>query len=109
MQRHYGKGKYFSIDIIRFQNGVPDTISKGLGNFETIKLPVVLATGDTGYYMYDPCKSSLFSNDMDSMLTAIAGKQEDSIFHLMIDKKYSKSKFDIHAEPNFVLQNARGE
>lgn len=103
------KGKYFGIDIIRFQNGVPDTIHKGLENCETMKLPVVMPTGDTAYYMYDPCKSSLFSDDIDSMVTAFAGKQEDSILHVLIDKNHAKTKFDIHGEPNFVLQNATGD
>jgi hypothetical protein len=103
------RGMYFSIDVIRFKKGVPDTITKGLRNCEIMKLPVVMPTGDTAYYMYDPCKSSLYSSNLDSMVIAFAGKQEDSTLHLMIDKNYTKSSFDIFGAPNFVLQNATNE
>ncbi len=103
------QGKYFSIDLVRFVKGKPDTISKGLSNCGEIRLPVKMANGDTAYYLHDPCHSSLFSGDMDSMVIALAGKQQDSILHLLIDKNYSKEKYDIHGQPTFVLQNATGE
>ena len=102
-------GKYFHIDLVRFVKGVPDTISREQSTCEDIKLPVVLPSGDTAYYIHNPCKHSQYTGDVDSMTIVIAGKQEDTTLHLLIDKNHTKKKLDIDGQANYVLQKATND
>jgi hypothetical protein len=101
--------KKFILQIIRFQEGKPDTVFSNGTNCDIVNIPVVMANGDTATYIHDPCKSLVYKKDLKEFKITLAGKLQDSAFKMSINYPYGSTKFTLASQPGFVLQNPYSE
>jgi len=97
--------KKFTLQIIRFQEGKPDTVFSNGSNCDMIHIPVPMANGDTATYVHDPCKSLLYLKNTGDFKITLAGKLQDSTFSMSINYPYGSTKIALASKPGYVLQN----
>ncbi|MFT6112246.1 MAG: hypothetical protein ACJAXV_001033 [Bacteroidia bacterium] len=97
--------KKFTLQIVRYQEGKPDTVFTNGTNCDIVKIPVVMANGDSALYIHEPCKSLTYKIKKQDFKITLAGKLQDSTFKMSIHYPYGSSSIVLDAQPGFVLQN----
>ena len=97
--------KKFALQIVRYQEGKPDTVFTNGTNCDIVKIPVVMASGDSALYIHEPCKSLTYTTKKEDFKITLAGKLQDSTFKMSINYPHGSSTIVLDAQPGFVLQN----
>ena len=97
--------KKFALQIVRYQEGKPDTVFTNGTNCDIVKIPVVMASGDSALYIHEPCKSLIYTTKKEDFKITLAGKLQDSTFKMSINYPHGSSTIVLDAQPGFVLQN----
>jgi hypothetical protein len=97
--------KKFTLQIVRYQEGEADTVFTNGTNCDIVRIPIVMANGDSAHYIHEPCKSLTYKFKKQDFKITLAGKLQDSTFKMSINYPYGSSTVVLDAQPGFVLQN----
>ncbi len=97
--------KKYTLQIVRYQEGNPDTGFTNGTNCDIVKIPVVMANGDSALYIHEPCKSLTYKIKKQDFKITLAGKLQDSTSKMSIHYPYGSNSIVSDAQPGFVLQN----
>lgn len=97
--------KKFTLQIVRYQEGEADTVFTNVTNCDIVRIPIVMANGDSAHYIHEPCKSLTYKFKKQDFKITLAGKLQDSTFKMSINYPYGSSTVVLDAQPGFVLQN----